>query len=361
MNLTDLARLRLSSQQISSTQFSTSRQLAGWMCAMQAQDYAMLQWALGARLPGSTVADVEAAVASAEIIRTHLLRPTWHLVAAEDLRWLLGLTAPRLRASLKPRHAGLGLSDAVHAESQQIMLGLLSGGRQLTGEELGAEFEKANIPTGENRLSHLLMRAELDALLCSGATRKGKRTYALLDERVPPAPALSRDEALGRLAFKYFSSHGPATLADFAWWSGQTTGEARRALELVSADFVSVTVASQEYWYSAAALAPVEESACLLPAFDEFIISYTDRAAALALENFSKAVSNNGVFRPVIVVDGQVTGIWRRTTHKDHLLLETQFFSALPDRLTLERLEQCALQFGQFFGKRIEIQHQIYE
>jgi hypothetical protein len=226
----------------------------------------------------------------------------------------------------------------------------------LTREELASRYEKAGIATDANRLSHLLTRAELDGIVCSGATKDGKQTYALLAERVPNTKHLTKQEALAALANKYFSSHCPATLQDFTWWSGLSVSGAKQALEMVRSDFVSEIIDSQTYWLPNSFSFPRKdkEFVHLLPAFDEFIISYKDRSASLPFGNHNKAVSNNGIFRPVIVVNGQVTGIWKRTIKKDRVLVETEFFEESGGS-TKESIEKSAGLFGRFLEKKIEM------
>ena len=233
MKLADIAKIRLINQQIAGTKFKSIKDMVGWMGAMQAQDYAMAKWAVGVRLPNLTDQAVENAINNGEIIRTHLLRPTWHLVSADDIYWALELTAPRIMDSLKSRHTELGLSETILTKSNTIMEKALMGGKHLTREELMDELEKAKIPTDDNRLSHLLLWAELNGIVCSGAIKGGKQTHALLEERVSKTKSMTKEEALANLAKKYFTSHGPAALQDFAWWSGLSVGDAKSALEMV--------------------------------------------------------------------------------------------------------------------------------
>jgi hypothetical protein len=232
----------------------------------------------------------------------------------------------------------------------------MRGGKSLTREEILSYLIKAGIPVDENRASHLLMWAELDGVICSGATKGKKVTYALLEERVLKTDLPSREEALARLAKKYFSSHGPATVKDFTWWSGLSAREASHAFELVKLNLNPETIYGQTFWSLHTPPLPpaVKDMAILLPAFDEFIISYTDREAALPLENFSMSVSSNGIFRPIIVVNGQVTGIWKRTIQKGKVLVETNFFQP-PEKTTLALIEEAARKYGNFLGMEIEI------
>jgi hypothetical protein len=356
MNLTDIANTRLINQQIERPRFKAVKELVGWMGAMQAQDYGMVKWAIGVRLPNATDRLIETAINNGKIIRTHILRPTWHFVSADDIYWMLALRAAPIKASLRSRFSQLGLSESIVSKSNTIMENKLQGGKHLTREDLLPELTKAGIPTDENRASHLLVWAELDGLVCSGAIKGRKQTYALLEERVPKTALPTREEALARLAKKYFNSHGPATLPDFAWWSGLSGKDASHALELVKLDFHSETIEAQTYWFPQNQTLPLagKKAVYVLPAFDEYIISYKDRRAALPYEDFDKAVSDNGIFRPIIVVNGQVTGIWKRTIKKDKVLVETTFFKN-PDNKTIPLIEKAARGYGKFLEMETEI------
>jgi hypothetical protein len=356
MNITDLAKIRLISQQIAGSKFSNPKNVLDRMGAIQAQDYGMAKWAIGIRLPGSNDAKISAAIDNGEILRTHLLRPTWHFVSNDDIYWILELTARRIKRSFKSRHIQLGLTKTILRKSNSVMEKALKGGNHLTREELIVELGKAKIGTNDNRASHIFAWAELEGLICSGATKRGKQTYALLEERVPKRKPYNKEEALATLAQKYFSSRCPATLQDFVWWSGLTTREARRALETAAPNFIPETISSQTYWFTPSFLFPNanDEELYLLPAFDEFIISYRDRSAALTQETHKKAVSNNGIFRPVIVVNGQVAGIWKRTTDKDKVVLEAEFFEP-PNNTISSNVKEAGTQYGHYLDKQIEL------
>jgi hypothetical protein len=215
MNLSDVSILRLVSQQINAKKFNNVKNIVSWMCAMQAQDYAMAKWAIGIRLTNSNENIIRNAINKGEILRTHLLRPTWHFVSVDDISWILKLTAPKIKASLKHRQKYLGLSQAVLTKSDKIIIKALRNRKNLTREELKIELEKAKIPTDNNRLSHILVSAELDGIVCSGPEKGNKPTYALLSERAPNKQNLTKDESLAELAKRYFSSHSPATIQDF--------------------------------------------------------------------------------------------------------------------------------------------------
>jgi hypothetical protein len=313
MKLTDIYNIRLINQQISASELKSVKDVVNWMGAIQAQDFAMSKWAIGIRLSNSTNKIIETEFNRGEILRTHILRPTWHLVSAQNIRWMLNLTAPGIKARLKLRHRDLDLTESIFTKCNTIIQNALKGNNHLTREELVALLINAQVPLKGQRAYHILVRAELDGLVCSGTLKGGKQTYALLDERVPKAEVLTKEESLKKIAGIYFSSRGPATLQDFKWWSGLSVADSRNALEIVKPDLVYEKVGVETYWFLSCHNSPriANNSAHLLPAFDEFLISYKDRNASLTLTNFKKAVSENGIFRPVIVINGQVMGLWK--------------------------------------------------
>ncbi|MGZ3757991.1 MAG: winged helix DNA-binding domain-containing protein, partial [Mucilaginibacter sp.] len=201
---------------------------------------------------------------------------------------------------------------------------------------------------------HFLMRAELDGIICSGITREKNQTYALLDERVKKPHPLNEDEALSKLAERYFLSHGPATLHDFVWWSGLSVSDARRSLEGIKDVLIAETIDGQTFWMGSSVTLSESKTTWLLPAFDEFLISYTDRSAAIAIHHQSKAFTTNGIFKPVIVENGNVTGIWKRTIQKDKVVIETELFKA-KSNAAISRISKVAKPFGMFLGKKVEI------
>ena len=345
----NIARIRLAAQHIAGNGFTTAKDLVSWMGALQAQDFNMMKWAVGIRLPGSTEKSVDGAINDGSVIRTHLMRPTWHLVSADDIRWMLELTAPQIKRSMFARHRDLEITENVVKKTRALLEKNLSGGNHLTRDELVKEFENAGMATGDNRAAHLLLSAELDGLICSGASRGKLPTYALLDERVPSSKPFNRAEALGWLTMRYFLSHGPATLPDFIWWSGLPAGDARKALEMIKPGLVSETYGEDVYWMaeSTAAAGKSDPIMNFLPAYDEFIISYRDRSAALSEKHIAKAVSSNGIFRPVIVVDGQVTGLWKRTFKNNRLTVETEFFIK-QGKSASTRIEKAVLAYADF-------------
>ena len=356
MTLNEISLIRLISQQIETPMATTVRELVGQMGAMQAQDFAMAKWAIGKRLRPTDDLEVERAIDRGEVVRTHLMRPTWHLVAAEDIYWMLELTAPQVKSTTRSYDQKLELTEALLAKSRKLILASLKDGNHLTREELMSIHEKAGIATDLNRPQHIMLRSELDGIVCNGARKGNKHTYALLSERVPKNQNITKEEALHRIAWKYFSSHGPATLKDFVWWSGLHVGDARNALEMIRTNLIAEKIGDETYWLtnSIGQLAEPENSVHLLPAFDEFLISYRDRSASIPQENFARAVSSNGIFRPIIVINGKVAGLWSKTTRNGKVTLATELFS--PQGSSVKRaIEKEVEEFGKFLNKEIEI------
>jgi len=356
MNSSDISTLRLQNQQIVATNFKSVKELVGWMGAMQAQDYNQAKWAIGSRLPHLTDKQIESAFNDGEIIRTHLMRPTWHFVSADDIYWLLELTAKHIKSTTKSRHRDLGLTESELQKSKEVFIKSLEGNRSLTREELSDQLNQAGINTYEQRLPHILMDAEIDGIICSGSISAKKQTYALLAERVPVKKTFSKEESLSKLAEKYFTSHGPATVADFTWWSGLPVSDARKALEMNKGTLISYTIDTDIYWFADSVNLPSSpsDSVYLLPAFDEYLISYKNRSSAITLENHSKAISNNGIFRPVLVVNGQISGLWKRIIKKDTILIELDHFRP-HSKKEMRLIEKAAESFGYFSGKKTEV------
>lgn len=355
MNLEDVSNIRLVNQQIEASTFKEGKDLVSWMGAMQAQDYAMATWGIGLRLPGSTEKSIQEEIDSGAILRTHLLRPTWHLVSADDIWWILELTAAQVRTKSGSRLKELGISSELCLKSNQVIESAFANHKCLTREELYVKMEQNKVGGGKDRWSHLIFLAELEGILCSGIKQDKNQTYAILGDRVPRPASISRDEALAKLAFKYFSSHCPASLNDFIWWSGLPITAAKRALEIIKPGFISEIIADQEFWFPENFSRSVSaiSSVYLLPAFDEFLISYKDRTAAFPLMHHSKAFTNNGIFHPVIVVGGKVKGIWKRTIKKNKVYFESQFFNAVSKEV-VDLTNTAASKFAAFLDKEIE-------
>jgi hypothetical protein len=309
MNSSDIVSQRLDNQKLSSSGFKKPPDVVRWLGAVQAQDFNGAKWALALRMREATDAGIEKAFNDGQILRTHLMRPTWHFVAPEDIRWLLELTAPRVNVRSGPNYRKLELDSATFKRSNKILTKVLQGGKHLTRSVLKEALNEAGIAADDTvRMAHILLRAELDGVVCSGP-RIGKQfTYALLEERVPATKALSRDEALAKLTQRYFTSHGPATLQDFVWWSGLTAADARHGVELVDRHL------KQELVYlsprTVKATRKPTHSAHLLPAYDEYTVAYKDRQTVFDGET---SITTWDLLGPIVIVDGHVVGTWKNS------------------------------------------------
>lgn len=350
----EIAAARLKNQQITSPTETSPSEIVKWLGAIQAQDLPMALWAIGLRTFDSTHDSVREAFNKGEIIRTHLMRPTWHCVSADDIYWMLELTGPQIKTALNGRHKSLGITNGMLKKAKNIFIKHLEKNGPSSRTELVSLLENAGIPNEDNRAAHLLIHAELDAIICSGPLKGNKQTYALLEERVSNKKRLSYEEALSELAIRYFTSHGPATLDDFVWWSGLKKNQASLALELTKSQLHSATIHSKDYWFSQNQTfsQPDNESVFLLPAFDEFIISYRDRSAVIPSEHYKKAISRNGLFWPVIVVNGQVEGLWKRTIKRNSIDIATDFFQPV-NQFVMSQTEKQKLALADFIGKEM--------
>ena len=324
-----LATKRIYNQQIITPQFSQPEDVVNYMVAMQAQDYAGAKWAIGLRMPNAKNDKIEQAINEGKILRTHLLRPTWHFVTPADIRWVLTLTAPRIHAVNAATYKKFELNDKLFAKSNDILAKALQGNKQLARPNIERLLAQAGIATNDLRLTILLMRAELDQVICSGA-REGKQfTYALLDDRAPLTSPLNHEEALTKLAAGYFNSRGPATIHDFAYWAGLTITDARIGLENAKSQLVDEIIDGKTYWMPHNNELKVQQKnkAYLLPMYDEFAIAYKDRNVIVNSLYLKQAMYV--IFDAAIVVDKQVVGTWRRTIKKNHADVTLNLFGKL--------------------------------
>jgi hypothetical protein len=351
MTQSDLVAYRLSQQRLISGRITAANEVVRWFGAVQAQDYYGAKWAIGLRSSARDAA-IEEAFNAGAILRTHLLRPTWHFAVPSDIRWLLNLTAPRVHAANAFMYRKLGLDAKVFRRSNDALARALQGGGRLDRAELASVLQRERIETSDLRFAYLLMRAELDAIICSGP-RKGRRfTYALLDERVPETKVLPRDEALAELTLRYFTSRGPATLRDFVWWSGLTMADARAGLAMVRNRFTQVQVDGQDHWFARSSALPKVAAGTvhLLPNYDEYGIAYKDRKAFYDPEEAAGARrAGISVFRHLLVVDGLIRGTWERNLLKDSVSVVTSPFSPLT-RTTSGSVRSALRRYARFLG-----------
>ena len=314
------------------------------LAAVQAQDLPSALTAVAIRGPGRT-AEVRAALDGGTLVRTHILRPTWHLLAAPDLRWMMKLTGPRIARSAGGRYRELGLTPEMRSLSRRLLEAALAEGPQ-TRAELKRVLTEGGVPTAGQALVFCLMDAELELLLCNGPRQGSETAYDLLDRRVPVSSSLAPDEAASLLARRYISGHGPATDRDFSWWSGLPLTEARKALEssrgpqLATDEFDGSTM-----WFDPRQEPLAPSPFVWLPAYDEYVIAFADRTTVLAQADQARAVSTNGIFYPVILVRGMVAGTWRATQKKNVWTVEPRWFGPPPNGAEAARkLWEAALQ-----------------
>lgn len=365
MTIRNVASTRLSSQRIAGSDLTTPGEVVRWMGALQAQDYQQALWAIGLRARQASRFDVEAAISSREIVRTWPQRGTLHFVPAEDARWMLELSAGRMVAKDARRMQQLELDEAILARCRRLVESALGAGTGLSRPRMMELFESAGISTSGQRGYHILWRLAQEAVICLGPMDGKQQTFVLLDEWVPSPRRLSRADALVELAARYFRSHGPATVHDFAWWAGLTVADARAGLEGAKPDLTSALMNARELWLAAdvAHVADVAElsgsaprdgsdvsSAHLLPGFDEYLLGYKDRGDVVSKEHAARIVpGGNGVFRPMTVVEGQVTGTWRRKATNSSVEVTLALFS-VHDEVERASLVEAAQAYADFLA-----------
>ena len=352
MNTTDILRCRLFNQQIAKPVFTRPAEVVDWLVAMQAQEYAMAKWAIGLRLPQATDNMIETAFAKGEILRTHLMRPTWHFVTPKDIRWLLQLTAPRVEAINAYTYREQNLDNKIFKRSNDIIAKALEGGKQLMRTELQAILKQKKIIADGIRLSCLMMKAELEGIICSGARKGNQHAYALLDERAKPVKAMTKKEALFQFTQRYFTSRGPATVKDFAGWSGLSITEAKEGTAMLPKKFIREKINGQEYIFLPMVTnAGKIQSSFLMPDYDEYGMSYKDRSA-LCNHDIDLSVFKNGnpFFNRMIILDGRIEGTWKRTFKNNKAVVETAPFKSL-NKTKQQALNKAIKKYCAFVGK----------
>jgi winged helix DNA-binding protein len=360
----DIARQRLTRSFLIDRPFSTGRDVVRALGAVQAQDYDGAKWAVSQRTSGLTDDAIERELASGDILRTHVLRPTWHFVDPADIRWMLALTGPYVMKRMAPYDRKLELDEKVFRKSNAALTGALRDGASLTRAELKDVLTRAGVgqlnvprsgPLGIQRTAHLLMRAELEAIICSGPRRGRQFTYTLLDARVPAMASIERDEALLELTRKYFRGRGPATAQDFGWWSGLPMADVRRGIDLARAGLAPVEIDGTTYWIAGNPLPRPKTSAHLLPNYDEFFIGYRDRSAiGMRLESVKAVTGWSALIPNVIVMDGQLVGGWRRRPAGDAVRLDLDLMTSLSPS-EQQRLKNEVRRYEAFAGKPVDL------
>ena len=350
-----IAHRRLLTQRLAGSKFAAPAEVVAHFGAVQAQEYRPALWAVGQRTEGATEAIIEQAIFDRQLVRTWPLRGTIHFVTPADIRWLLALSAPR-QLRMTPRQQQLGLDEATFAQSRRVVGRALSDGQPRPRPELRQALDDAGISTAGQRGIHILGRLAQEGLICIGPRQGKQHTFVLLDAWLAPGRERTRDEALAELARRYFTSHGPATIQDYAWWSGLTLTDARAGLAAVRGELAQAQMDDQVYWFAAAEdgarlSSPV---AHLLPVYDEYAVAYRDRSAFLAPAFAARPDSGNGIFRPSILMDGRTVGTWTRTLKNDVVLIAPNLFRHLTGA-EKDALAAAAGRYGAFLGLRAEL------
>lgn len=319
--------------------------------AIQSQDYTNAKWGIGQRVAGCTDAEVDEAFNDGRILRTHVMRPTWHFVLPEDVRWMQELTAPRVKAMSAYYFRQADLDNATFAKAEGTVVRALQGGKHLTRAEIKKALEDAGVNADGLRLGHILMYVELDAIICSGAMKGKQQTYALLSERAPQAKSLPRGEALAKLAGRYFTGHGPALPQDFAWWSGLTIADAKAGIEMAKPKLQHEVIDGKTYWFAEKAETSFKKPLVhLLPNYDEFLIAYKDRPAAFDITGMTQVGMREMAFaNHLITLDGKLLGGWRRIATKNGIEVETNYIKKL-DKTQEQALQSAAERLSRFTG-----------
>jgi Winged helix DNA-binding domain len=356
MEKSNILMQRLLNQHILGGQFEKPEDMVRWMTAVQAQDFLSSLWAIGIRVKNVFESDIEDAIANKTIVRTWLLRGTLHFVSSQDIRWILDLISPRIIASnanVLKKH--LQLDSNVFEKSRDVIIQALEGGKHLIRKDLYDKLKSANISVSDLRGIHILHRLALEGIICYGPRDGKQHTFVLLDEWIPKSKIMSRENALGELALRYFNSHGPSTLQDFRWWSGLTDSDARKGLNKNKSKLLSEDINNQTYWFSN--IKDTKDSylvSQLLPDFDEYIVGYKDRS------HLVNGISNNMdlnefIFNPTIIVNGEIVGTWKHRFKAGTVKILLKPFKSL-DNEKIRSIKEAATAYGNFINMRVSIE-----
>lgn len=357
MTLSSIAHQRLQQQHIAQPDFEKPEDVVSWMGAMQAQDYLGALWAVGLRMKNTREADIEEALANRTIIRTWPMRGTLHFVAPADARWMLKTFTPRVIARSAGIYRQVGLDKKIFTKSAKLLTAALEGGKQLTRKEVYEVLERGKVSATSMRGLHILGHLAQEGLICFGARNGKQPTFTLLEEWIPPVKEQAADVAMAEFTLRYFTSHGPATVPDFAWWTGLSATEAKAAHELVKSSLVSETVQGITYWMTGDSAATQTKSpgVYLLPGFDEYLVGYTNRTPAIDIARFKQIAGNgNGILSSTIVINSQVVGTWKRTIQKDTVTIETKPFESF-NKTQKSAIAAAAKRYSKFVGLDVRI------
>lgn len=328
MNASELLHIRLYNQLLAGHKLKEPHEIVSWMGAMQSQSLDMAKWAIGARLENKAVKDIDQALNTGQIVRTHTLRPTWHFVSAADIYWMFDLSNPRLKPIYRSYAKIHNADEPLIYRTIPVLEKILTGGKHLTKQEINEALLAQQIVLDDAHLKLSISYAEMEGILVNGRLKGNKQTFTLLEEWVPRTQTIGKEEALERLARRYFTSHSPATVSDFSWWSGLSLTECKHALGMIRNDFICETVNGREFWMRSDLQTPLvdKDSALLLPPFDEYVVSYKDRSELIEDMHYRKVMTKNGLFSPTVMQNGEIVGSWKKLVQKGSPQITLSFF-----------------------------------
>ena len=343
--------MRLARQGITVPRFESAEAVVRWLGAVQSQEYDVARWSLGQRAIGESDASVEHALAEGRILRTHVMRPTWHFVSPEDIRWMVELSGPRIRRAMAYYDRQLDLDAKTLARCHKAIVTALADAGSMTRAQAGAALSAAGIEASGQRLGHILMHAELACLVCSGPRKGKQQTYALFDQRVPGSPSLPRDEALAELTRRFFTGHGPASAKDFSVWANLTLSDVRRGLEMLGPEVDSFAAGGFTLHLIDKTPLPAQDPprGHLIQGYDEYIMGYYETKAVFGYGSFGSVLDGGRTLTHALLIDGRVVGHWRRNQAPRALAIDLQLYRRL-DGTEIQAVEAAIERYGEFVG-----------
>ena len=360
MNPTDVAHTRLHNQRLAENPLGAPADVVGWLGAVQAQDYGPAKWSLGERARGAVDADIDRAMAEGGILRTHMLRPTWHFVMPEDIRWMQELTAPRVHAQNAYYYRQTGLDDGMRSRVRRLLVDALRGGNHLTRGELQRVLEGDGITAKGLGMAYILMDAELDCVICSGPLKGRQHTYALFEERVPDVPTRTRDEALAELVVRYFTSRGPATARDLRFWCSLPLADIQRGLEVAAPRLEHREIEGRSFW--SATWDPPTRMAMprvhLLQGLDEYFVGYGESRGFCDQSGVRPSLVDRAIYNGALILDSQLAGHWKRALTRRAVTFAVALRMEFDDA-RMQALRDAVGRYGAFLGVPAAVQVEV--
>lgn len=352
--MTSISSLRLANQRLTGEKFSSLTEAVRWFGAVQAQELPGVKWGLGLRVQDISETTIEQQYNDGVILRTHIMRPTWHFVLPDDLVWMQDLTSANVKRAMGSYNRKLELNEALFQETNSVIVRALEDNGPLTRQELKVYLTKAGIATDVQRLAHIVMNAELDSLIVSGPMKGKQITYMLVKDRVAAPRTLPYEEALAMLARRYFTSHGPAQVKDFAWWSGLSMTDARQAVELLGTKLDKLEANDKTYWYAPPQAEPLSKTprAFLLSVLDEYVIAYKDRSDLAFRGEAAKMLGET--YSWVVILDGKLIGTWQRKITKTSVSIAVRLMYAV-SAADMKAIKLAAADYASFLGLELEL------